>query len=196
MPIQTVSAATRPTLTVTSPDDSLLGAIAERLIPLFLTSTQSEDQARAAALEAIEAYHPHSPADLANIARILAFSLAAIAAIGKAADPSLEPNLQLRYFGKANTLSRSADQAERVMMQRRHQPVRPRQPQAPPPQPKAKPEPAPPPSNDAILAQVDAAMAEFSALQPPHAQAKPPAPPSFRQALHQRTSLGAPHLSG
>jgi hypothetical protein len=99
--------------------DPLLRHVAERITPLFEIGGADKEEARTTAISALAAYDPRSRADFVNIARILAFSMASLAALGLAADDGLSPTHKMRYFGRANALNRSADQTERIMMQRR-----------------------------------------------------------------------------
>jgi hypothetical protein len=72
------------------------------------------------AVSAIEAYQPVTRADYVNIARTIAFSMSALALLGQAAGQDMMAPEKMRAFGRANALSRSADQSERTMMQRHH----------------------------------------------------------------------------
>jgi hypothetical protein len=105
------------------PWHGLLYAVTERLTPLFKGAERGATYARYAAGEAIAAFNPQSRADYASIGRILALSLSAITAAAQSADPDLPEEQQIRFLTKAQSLSRTADQAERVMMtRRRHAP--------------------------------------------------------------------------
>jgi hypothetical protein len=101
------------------PAAGLMSSIAELLIPLFKTSSIDRRHARQIAASAIEAYRPETRADLVNVARTIAFSMAALALLGKTASDDLTMPEQMKAFGRANALNRSADQSERTMMQRR-----------------------------------------------------------------------------
>jgi hypothetical protein len=101
--------------------------------------------------------------------------MASLAALGMASADDLTPALKMRYFGRANALNRSADQSERIMIQRRReQRVNPRaeRPAHLVPRP-ADPEPSP--DDAAIDAAVEEAMAAYRATKrsPP---AEEPAP--------------------
>ena len=157
------------------PWDGVLFSVAGQLAPLFETKDTDPDDARQCAMSALAAYHPESRADFVNIARILAFSMASLAALGMAVANDLPPAAKMRYFGRANALNRSADQSERIMMQRRREQranpcaelpahLRPRP---------ADPEPSP--DDAAIDAAVEEAMAAYRAtkVSPP---AEEPAP--------------------
>jgi hypothetical protein len=139
-------------------------------------------------MSALAAYHPESRADFVNIARILAFSMASLAALGMAVADDLTPAAKMRYFGRANALNRSADQSERIMMQRRREQranpsaerpahLRPRP---------ANPEPSP--DDVAIDAAVEEAMA---ATAPPRCPRPPKNPPrgSKRRPNRRRAPL-------
>ncbi len=157
------------------PWDGLLFSVAGQLAPLFETKDSDPDQARKSAMSALAAYHPESRADFVNIARILAFSMASLAALGLAAADDLTPALKMRYFGRANALNRSADQSERIMMQRRRD-QRANPPAELPAHLRPRPvNPEPSPDDAAIDAAVAEAMAAYRAskVSPP---AEEPAP--------------------
>jgi hypothetical protein len=94
-------------------------AAAHHLLPLFKIGTIDDRLARQMAVSAIEAYEPQTRADYVNVARIIAFSMTALALLGKTANPNMPMPEQMRAYGRANALNRSADQSERTMMQRR-----------------------------------------------------------------------------
>ena len=191
---------------MSAPDCSLLDAVARRLIPLFRDPGTDREAARRAALAALAAFNPQTLVDPLVIGRILALTLAAIAATAEAIDPAHPPSRQIQFMGKANTLSRSAQQAEAALAKSRQQShsqaelrqipqakpdprAEPRPtPQVEPVKPRPAPMPVTAPSPDAaIQTLIEQAMAEFSAAVPPHLlgnQRKP----SLRQALMQGTS--------
>jgi hypothetical protein len=86
---------------------------------LFKTSAIYAKLARRMAISAIDAYQPESRADFVNAARTIAFSIAALGLLGKTASEGMTMPEQMRAFGRAIALNRSADQSERTMMQRR-----------------------------------------------------------------------------
>jgi hypothetical protein len=94
--------------------------VANLLIPLFISSFVDVALAREMAVSAIEAYQPATRADYVNIARTIAFSMSALALLGQAAGQDMMAPEKMRAFGRANALSRSADQSERTMMLRHH----------------------------------------------------------------------------
>jgi hypothetical protein len=102
------------------PAFGLIHGLTEHLIPLFPISAVDVPLARQMALSAIEAYEPESRADYVNVARTLAFSMSALSLLGQAAAQDMTMPEKLRVFGRASALSRSADDTERTMMQRRH----------------------------------------------------------------------------
>ena len=157
------------------PWDGVLFSVAGQLAPLFETKDTDPDDARQSAMSALAAYHPESRADFVNIARILAFSMASLAALGMAVADDLTPALKMRYFGRANALNRSADQSERIMMQRRRE-QRANPPAERPAHLRPRPaDPEPSPDDAAIDAAVEEAMAAYRAskVSPP---AEEPAP--------------------
>ena len=111
-------AAKKP-LPCTDPEAGLILVAASLLIPLFRTGPVDVPLAQEMAICAIKAYCPESSADYVNIARTIAFSMASLALLGNAGSPDTSFPEKMRAFGRANVLSRSADQSERTMMQRR-----------------------------------------------------------------------------
>ena len=101
------------------PQIGLMVSAAEHLIPLFECPAIDRPLARRMAASALYAYNPETHADFVSAARIIAFSMAALALLGKTASPNMTMPEQMRAFGRANALNRSADQSERTMMQRR-----------------------------------------------------------------------------
>jgi hypothetical protein len=101
------------------PADGLIDRLANYLAPLFVTNTRDLPVARLMAVRTIASYQPETQADFINIARSISSSMSALAALRRAAAEDMPPALQLRYFGSANSLSRSADQSERTMERRR-----------------------------------------------------------------------------
>ena len=99
--------------------DGLIDRLASHLAPLFVTSTHDLPAARLTAVRTIASYQPETQGDFINITRSIAFSMSALAALRRAAAQEMPPALQLRYFGSANSLNRSADQSERTMERRR-----------------------------------------------------------------------------
>jgi hypothetical protein len=147
------------------PWDGVLFSVAGQLAPLFETKDTDPDDARQSAMSALAAYHPESRADFVNIARILAFSMASLAALGMAVADDLTPALKMRYFGRANALNRSADQSERIMMQRRRD-QRANPPAECPAHLVLRPaDPEPSPDDAAIDAAVEEAMAAYRATK-------------------------------
>ena len=96
----------------------LIDRLASYLAPFFDTNPHDLPAAHLTAVRAIASYQPETQADCMNIARSISFSMSALAALRRAAAEML-PALQLRYFGGANSLNRSADQSERMMERRR-----------------------------------------------------------------------------
>jgi hypothetical protein len=128
-------------------------SVADQLIPLFANAFIDVGLARRMAVSAIQAYQPVTRADYVNVARTIAFSMSALALLGSAAAQDMTMPEKMRAYGRANALSRSADQSERTMMQRRsYQQANPRAEQPPGkawvPEPPAS---APVPDNVPIL---------------------------------------------
>ena len=101
------------------PQFGLMVSSAEHLIPLFRIGGVDTPLARRMAISAMYAYEPETRADFVNVARTIAFSMASLALLGKAAAEDMPLAAQMRAYGRANALNRSADQSERTMMQRR-----------------------------------------------------------------------------
>jgi hypothetical protein len=158
--------ASDPVTPQVDPEIGLIFTAADHLIPLFKTGSIDLPLARQMAVSAIEAYRPETRADFVNVARTIAFSMAALALLGQTASADMTLPEKMRAFGRANALSRSADQSERTMMQRR------RYQQANPPaeQPDPKSEHLAPDTliDDAKLqADIADAMREYLAARPP-----------------------------
>nr|WP_294509426.1 hypothetical protein [uncultured Rhodopila sp.] len=186
-----------------SPVDPRIGlrfAAAEHLIPFFRIQIADTPTARRMAHSALDAYYPESRADFINAARTIAFSMAAIALLGKAtATPNLTMPEQLRAYGCANALNRSAEQSERSMMVRRaylHANPQPERPPIPP----AESTTISPQDEAEIEARVAEAMQEYRAAcarsaaekQPPQAEAPNPQPaPSAEPPFRTPASLEA-----
>lgn len=167
-------AAAQPTDPAIDSKYGLIIAAADHLVPLFRSAAADIHLARRMALDAINAYEPQSRADTLSIARTIAFSMAALALIGAGAASDLPLPQKLRVLGRANALNRSADQTERVMLQRRRH--RHAGPPTPRPNPPAETKPAastpaePTPddfaSDDAYLqAAIGEAMKEYLAAR-------------------------------
>jgi hypothetical protein len=164
----------------------MMCSVADHLMPFFEKGSLTEDFQRRMALSAIDAYCRESRADYVNVARTVAFSLAAVALLGKAMSSADMPlKEQMRVYGRANALNRSADQSERSMMERR------RYSEAHPPETRPRlwpvaPEPEPPISDAELEAAVSEALREFHAARASAAQRG--APPEPAQA-----PAAAPH---
>ena len=142
-----------PTLPPINPRLGLMFAAAHHLLPLFRIGTIDDRLARQMAVSAIEAYEPQTRADYVNAARIIAFSMTALALLGKTTNPDMPMPEQMRAYGRANALNRSADQSERTMMQRRrHQKANP---------PAEQPAEADAPEMALAEAEIDAAVADL-----------------------------------
>jgi hypothetical protein len=154
-----------PTLPPINPRLGLMFAAAHHLLPLFRIGTIDDRLARQMAVSAIESYDPQTRADYVNAARIIAFSMTALALLGKTANPDMPMPEQMRAYGRANALNRSADQSERTMMQRRR--LQKANPLAEPPD-LIGPDPTPPDPTEIadaeIAAAVDGIMREYQSV--------------------------------
>jgi len=101
------------------PQLGLMAVAAEHLTAVFEIGPVGHSLANSMAVSALRAYQPETHADFVSAARIIAFSMAAVALLGKAAAQDMEFPEQMRAYGRANALHRSANQSERTMMQRR-----------------------------------------------------------------------------
>jgi hypothetical protein len=108
-----------------TPDQRVVAAILRRLIAFFLGPDDDADAAYAAALEALLDYRPASLTDYLAAARHIALSFAALVASAKAIDPATAEKPQLQFLGKANTLSRTAQQTEAALARRQTAPPAP-----------------------------------------------------------------------
>lgn len=97
----------------------LMLAVAEHILPLFQAGGAGVPAARRMAISALNAYEPETRADFVNAARTIAFSMASLALLGRTVSEDMPITEQMRAYGRANALSRSADQSERAMMLRR-----------------------------------------------------------------------------
>jgi hypothetical protein len=158
------------------PGFGLIFGLAELLSPLFKTGPVDSALAHRMAISAIEAYNPGTRADCVNVARTIAFSMAALALLGAAASRDMTFAQQMRAFGRANALNRSADQSERTMMQRRR--YQQANTPAEPPAPRSEPVAPDLPINEAELqAEIASVMQEYLATRPTQTETVPqPAP--------------------
>jgi hypothetical protein len=101
----------------------LEGAIL-RLVPVFMLPGRKKTEAVNLAGRAIAAYEPRHPSDITTIARIISSSFNALEAEAQAASPDLTEAEHARLISRANTLHRTAQQAERLLLQR-HRSARP-----------------------------------------------------------------------
>ena len=111
-----------PTQTINQPDtdpsafDCVLGNILGFMLPFFLVSAAGNaGLARAAIKELIDAYQASSPAELDLVGRIIGFSIAAMDNLRLSMAPDLSDTKVLRYRCNAVTLSRSSDQALKIL---------------------------------------------------------------------------------
>jgi hypothetical protein len=107
-----------------NPAEGLLESIVFRLTPLFMQPGRTEQDAARMARNAIAAYEPRAADEYAIIGRIIADTLNALTLSARLADPNLPETQLLRLASKANSLSRSAQQAERLLLQNRKAAVR------------------------------------------------------------------------
>ena len=111
-----------PTQTINQPGinpsafDCILGNILGFMLPFFLVSAGGNTgQARAAIKELIDGYHASTPAELDLVGRIIGFSIAAMDNLRLSMAPDLSATKVLRYRCNAATLSRSSDQALKIL---------------------------------------------------------------------------------
>jgi hypothetical protein len=111
-----------PAQTINQPDtapsafDCILGNILEFMLPFFLVSAGGNTNlARAAIKELIDAYQASTPEQLDLVGRIIGFSTAAMDNLRLSMAPDLSATKVLRYRSNAVTLSRSSDQALKIL---------------------------------------------------------------------------------
>jgi hypothetical protein len=111
-----------PTQTIKQPDtdpsafDCILGNILEFMLPFFLVSAGGNaGLARTAIKELINAYQASTPAELDLVGRIIGFSIAAMDNLRLSMASDLSATKVLRYRCNAATLSRSSDQALKIL---------------------------------------------------------------------------------
>jgi hypothetical protein len=153
-------------------EDGLMLSLAALLTPLFAAGARDVALAHRTAVSAIEAYNPQSRADLVNIARTIAFSMTALALLGATASQDMTLAEQMRAFGRANALNRSADQSERTMMRRRRESG----PQAELAQSVQPPAPDTPVDDAEICAEIVKIVQQYAATQPHIPEVPPPEP--------------------
>jgi hypothetical protein len=188
MPDPAASTAHLPPL---DPQIGLTCVVADYLIPLFMVGAIDVPLARRMAHSAMDAYYPETRADYVNVARTIAFSMAALALLGKAMSQDMALPEQMRAFGRANALNRSADQSELSMMRRRRY-----QQDNPSPEPPAM-EPVPlepdPQFDDAEMeAQVVEAMKAYHAACASHKAEAEAAPAAAATGMPQPSGVDTP----
>ena len=111
-----------PTQTINQPDtdpsafDCILGNILGFMLPFFLVSAGGNTgQACAAIKELIDAHQANTPVELDLVGRIIGFSIAAMDNLRLSMAPDLSATKVLRYRCNAATLSRSSDQALKIL---------------------------------------------------------------------------------
>jgi hypothetical protein len=97
---------------------ALLEAATLRLVPVFMMPGRKKSEALILAGRAIAAYEPRHASDIPTIARIISSSFNALEAEAQAANPDLTDAEQAKLISRANTLHRTAQQAERLLLQR------------------------------------------------------------------------------
>jgi hypothetical protein len=163
---------------------ALVIRLVDKLVPLFRGPRVDRLQAGNMAILAMDAYNPESCADFVSAARTIAFSMAALTVLGTAAADDLAMPQKLRIYGRAVALNRSADQAERTMMQRRrHLNAAPSADQGG--QAAGRP-------TKAELAAIEAAVALANAATNPEAMAEPAPATSAPTSLNPEAAMPAP----
>jgi len=85
------------------------------LMPYFLPVAPSAAEARADILETLATYGVHTRSAMLSAAQAIAFGFATLETLQEAKDPELTPAMRLRYRSCANTLTRSAEKADRFL---------------------------------------------------------------------------------
>jgi hypothetical protein len=174
------------------PYDPMFGLqekVASLLTPMFQDARTDELFAYQIACRSLQAYEPETRADFVNAGRTIAFSLASLVILKEAFNPALELEDKKRVAVHANALNRSADQAERSMMERR------RYQRAYPTFPVLQ---QPEPDDTQAQTQVAEAVTAYTAAQPSppkpaEPEVSPAAPPIQHPAIHYGASRDAKH---
>ena len=157
----------------TGPYDPMYGLqekVASLLTPIFQDASTDELFAYQISCRSLQAYEAETRADFVNIGRTIAFSLASMALVKEVFNPALQLEDKKRAAIQANALNRSADQAERSMMERRR--YRRAYHTFPVPQ-------QPEPEDEQAQTEVAEAVTAYTAAQPTPPQ---PAKPEFKRA--------------
>ena len=85
------------------------------LMPYFLPVAPSPAEARADILETLATYGVHTRSAMLSAAQAIAFGFATLETLQEAKDPDLTPAMRLKYRSCANTLTRSAEKADRFL---------------------------------------------------------------------------------
>jgi hypothetical protein len=161
--------------------------VASLLTPIFQDAKTDELFAYQVACRSLQAYEAETRADFVNAGRTIAFGLASMVLLKEVFNPDLQLEDKKRAAIHANALNRSADQAERSMMERRR--YRRAYPTFPVPQ-------QPEPDDAAAETQVKQAVASYAAAQPipskPEKTAINLAPPPIE---HSAIRYGGPHCA-
>jgi hypothetical protein len=155
------------TLSIDDPFYPLIEGTVLRLAPLFSRQGRTDQEALTMASRAITSYQPQSPSEIPIIVRIIMCTFNALEASTDALDPDLTDAERFRLIGRANSLSRTAAQAERLLFQ----------------------------TNSAARATVMPPEAKPHAAKSPDAkppEAKPPEPKPTRQPPEAQTKPAPP----
>ena len=166
----------------TGPYDPMFGLqekVASLLTPIFQDAKTEELFAYQIACRSLQAYEPETRADFVNAGRTIAFGLASMVLLKEVFNPTLDLEDKKRAAIHANALNRSADQAERSMMERRR--YQRAYPTLPVPQQTAQ-----EPDDAQVQTQVAEAVTAYTAAQPD--PPKPEKPEINRAALPTQPS--------
>lgn len=107
----------REVLSKDDPFYPLIEGAVLRLAPLFMRAGRTETEAFSVASRAVTCRQPQSPSEIPIIARIISSTFNALEASAEAMNPKLTDVRRFRLVGRANSLSRTAAQAERLLFQ-------------------------------------------------------------------------------
>ncbi len=156
------------------------------LMPYFTPITNNMDHAEADILETLASYGARSRSELLNVVQLIAYSMSGLEMLVLAkADTTLSTSMQIRLRGSANSLNRSANQAEKTLTARLKC--------DPPGQPEAQVEPVndtTPAQTEEILRRIDAKVAALRPVAHPPKHGKASA--VFNALFAETTSQQVP----
>jgi len=95
--------------------DGFMEHLIRFLMPLFLSFTSTDEEARAEILDTLASYGARTRQEYLHAAQIIAFGLTALDALAEAKATEMTPAMRLRYRGCANSLNRACQQNEKAL---------------------------------------------------------------------------------